>query len=125
MQSELDEVCHMAYLLVYIIHWMLHELLDSIDLHHAFAECKSVRCKPNGPHNTPIHTTQHASKLYGFKYCAGSRYRLVGAVTHLQACALYSSRRLKLVQQAIHIQQLLDVSPRNPKQLFNRVEMKQ
>ena len=46
----------------------------------------------------------------------------MGAYT--QACTLYGARKLGGMQQAIHIQQLLHMSPRDLKCLFDRIEMK-
>ena len=50
-QSELDEVCHSVCLLAYMIHWMLHELLYTTDLHHV----KIGTMQAKWPHRTSIH----------------------------------------------------------------------
>ena len=43
---------------------------------------------------------------------------------YMQACALYGASKLECMQQAIHIQELLHMSPRDLKCLFDRIEMK-
>ena len=45
--------------------------------------------------------------------------------TYMQACTLYRAGKLESVQQAVHIQQLLHMLPRDLKCLFNGIEMKQ
>ena len=43
---------------------------------------------------------------------------------YMQACTLYDAGKLEDMQQAVHIQQLLHMSPRDLKCLFDRIEMK-
>lgn len=43
---------------------------------------------------------------------------------YMQACTLYGAGKLEGMQQAVYIQQLLHVSPRDLKCLFDRIEMK-
>ena len=43
----------------------------------------------------------------------------------MQACTLYSAWMPELLQQAVHIQQLLHVSPRDLECLFNRIKVEQ
>ena len=43
---------------------------------------------------------------------------------YMQACTLYGAGKLEGMQQAVHIQQLLHMSHRDLKCLFDRIEMK-
>ena len=43
---------------------------------------------------------------------------------YTQACTLCGASKLEGMQQAVHIQQLLHMSPRDLKCLFDRIEMK-
>jgi hypothetical protein len=49
---------------------------------------------------------------------------LLEIYAYMQACTLYGAGKLEGMQQAVHIQQLLHMSPRDLKCLFDRVEMK-
>ena len=51
-------------------------------------------------------------------------WMLIQMDAYMQACTLYGAGKLEGMQQAVHIQQLLHMLPRDLKCLFDRVEMK-
>ena len=77
------------------------------------------------PHSSSIQTTLILNKLYGIRHCADVAHRLVETDTHMQACTSYGAGMPELLQQAVHIQQLLHMSPRDLECLFNRIKVEQ